>query len=228
MSTLGNILWFLCGGIIMAFLWFLIGILMLISIIGIPWARACFVIAKFNLCPFGRELISRNELTGKSDLGTGPLGLLGNIIWFILAGWWLALSHVIAACISAVTIIGIPFAIQHLKLAATSVAPIGKTIVKKHLAAAARMQDAHAQLSQIRGASINVPESPRQVAISTTTPSLAQLPPSPKLKVARGENVLGEFTESEIQHHVASGFLETTDWFWDAEVNDWKALSELK
>ena len=211
----------------MAFLWFLIGIIMLVSIVGIPWARACFVIARFNLSPFGRELISRKDLTGKDDLGTGLLGLLGNIIWFILAGWWLALAHVVCACVSAVTIIGIPFAIQHLKLAATSLAPIGKTIVKKHLAEAARMQDANSELGQIRGYT-PVSQTPLQVAISTTTPALALLPSSPKLKVARGENVLGEFTESEIQNHVATGLLVTTDWFWDAEATDWKSLSELK
>jgi uncharacterized membrane protein YccF (DUF307 family) len=151
MSTLGNIIWFLCGGVIMALLWALAGVILAITIIGIPWARACFVIAQFNLCPFGRELINRKDLTGQDDLGTGGLGTIGNIIWFLVAGWWLALGHVLAACACAITIIGIPFALQHLKLAAISLAPIGKTIVKKHLAEAARMQSAHAELGRIRG-----------------------------------------------------------------------------
>lgn len=150
MSTLGNIIWFLFGGIIMALLWALAGLVMVITIIGIPWARACFTIAQFNLSPFGRELISRKDLTGQDDLGTGTLGLVGNIIWFLVAGWWLAIGHILAACACAITIIGIPFALQHLKLAAISLAPIGKTIVKKHLAEAARMQSAHAELGRIR------------------------------------------------------------------------------
>lgn len=123
---------------------------MVITIIGIPWARACFTLAHFNLCPFGRELINRKDLTGQEDIGTGSLGLVGNILWFLFAGWWLALCHVLSACASAVTIIGVPFAIQHIKLAAISLAPIGKTIVKKHLAEAAQMQDAHAELRRIR------------------------------------------------------------------------------
>lgn len=151
MSTLGNIIWFLFGGIILAILWFIAGLIMFITIIGIPWGRACFTIAQFNLCPFGRELINRKDLTGQDDIGTGTLGLIGNILWFLLAGWWLAIGHLLAACACAITIIGIPFALQHLKLAAISIAPIGKTIVKKHLAEAARMQDAHAELSRIRG-----------------------------------------------------------------------------
>jgi len=151
MSTLGNIIWFLLGGVIMALLWALCGVVLFITIIGIPWARACFVIAQFNLSPFGRELINRRDLTGQDDLGTGTFGMVGNIIWFLVAGWWLALGHVLAACATAITIIGIPFALQHLKLAAICLAPIGKTIVKKHLAEAARIQDAHAELSRIRG-----------------------------------------------------------------------------
>lgn len=123
---------------------------MVLTIIGIPWARSCFTIAQFNLCPFGRELINRKALTGKDDLGTGALGLVGNIIWFLFAGWWLAICHLIAVCANAVTIIGVPFAIQHIKLAAISLAPIGKTIVKKHLAEAAQMQNAQTELDRLR------------------------------------------------------------------------------
>ncbi len=124
---------------------------MVLTIIGIPWARACFTLAQFNLCPFGRELMNRKDLTGKEDIGTGSLGFVGNVIWFLFAGWWLALCHVLAACASAVTIIGVPFAIQHIKLAAISLAPIGKTIVKTHLATAVHMQNAQGQLDRLRG-----------------------------------------------------------------------------
>ena len=138
MSTLGNILWFVLGGFFMGLGWWLAGALAFLSIIGIPWGRACFVIGQFTFFPFGKEAIDREELSGKRDIGTGVLGLLGNIVWFVLAGWWLALGHLMSAVACFVTIIGIPFAIQHLKLAGIALAPIGKTIVDKRVAAVAR------------------------------------------------------------------------------------------
>ena len=150
MSTLGNILWFVLGGFFMGLGWWLAGALAFLSIIGIPWGRACFVIGQFTFFPFGKEAIDREELSGKRDIGTGVLGLLGNIVWFVLAGWWLAIGHVMAAVACFVTIIGIPFGIQHLKLAGIALAPIGKTIVDKNIAAAARGSGAQADLSRIR------------------------------------------------------------------------------
>jgi len=102
-----------------------------ITIIGIPWGKACFVIGQFTFLPFGREAVSRNVLNQKDDIGTGVLGFVGNVIWFIFAGVWLAIGHLISALACFVTIIGIPFGIQHLKLAVISLAPIGKTIVSK-------------------------------------------------------------------------------------------------
>ncbi len=129
MRTLGNIIWFLLGGIFMGLSWWLAGIIMFLSIIGIPWGKACFVIGTFTFFPFGKKAVSREELTGKEDIGTGCLGLIGNVIWFILCGLWLAIGHVISAILNFITIIGIPFGIQHLKLARISLAPIGKTIV---------------------------------------------------------------------------------------------------
>jgi uncharacterized membrane protein YccF (DUF307 family) len=79
--------------------------------------------------PFGQKAVSRAQVTGSSDLGTGPLGVLGNIIWLVLAGWWLALGHLITAILLALTIVGIPFAWAHLKLAGIALWPIGKVIV---------------------------------------------------------------------------------------------------
>ena len=73
--------------------------------------------------------MSRAEYTGRHDIGTGTFGLLGNIIWLVLAGWWLALGHLLTAIMLAVTIIGIPFAWAHLKLAGIALWPIGKVIV---------------------------------------------------------------------------------------------------
>ncbi|KQA27087.1 membrane protein [Vibrio metoecus] len=138
LRTLGNIIWFLCGGIVMGLAWWLVGVLAFISIIGIPWGRACFVIGNFSFWPFGYEAISRDELTDQTDIGTSGFGVLGNIIWFILAGFWLAMGHILSAVACFITIIGIPFALQHLKLAVISLAPIGKTVVPIEEAARAR------------------------------------------------------------------------------------------
>ena len=95
----------------------------------ITWARAAFNIASYTLLPFGQKAVSRAEYLGSEDIGTGPLGVLGNIIWLLLAGWWLALGHLITAILLAITVIGIPFAWAHLKLAGIALWPIGKMIV---------------------------------------------------------------------------------------------------
>ena len=135
MSLLLNILWNVPGlGFIAALCWVLAGLVMAITIIGLPWAKACFTLANYTLAPFGRELASRHDVTGYTSLGTGPLGLLANIIWFVLAGWWLALLHVLAGCVCAITIIGIPFAWAHLKLAAAAITPVGKVVVPTRVA----------------------------------------------------------------------------------------------
>ena len=128
-SLLLNVLWIVLGGAYMAFGWLVAAVVMAITIIGLPWARAAFNIAAYTLLPFVSRAVRRDELTGMEDVGTGPLGLLGNIIWFVLAGWWLALGHLLTAIALAVTIIGLPFAWAHLKLAGLALWPIGKTIV---------------------------------------------------------------------------------------------------
>ena len=104
-------------------------IALLVSLAVIPWARAAFNIAVYTFLPFGSRAVRRDEITGEGDIGTGPLGVIGNIIWFILAGWWLALGHLITGVMLAVTIVGIPFAWAHLKLAGIALWPVGKTIV---------------------------------------------------------------------------------------------------
>jgi hypothetical protein len=92
-----NILWLLLGGVWMAIGWVVAAVIMAITIIGLPWARAAFNIAAYTLLPFGQKAVRRDSLTGQSDIGTGPLGLIGNLIWLVLAGWWLALAHVATA-----------------------------------------------------------------------------------------------------------------------------------
>ncbi len=131
MRFIGNVLWFVLGGALMGLAWWLAGLLAYLSIICIPWGKACFVIGKFTFFPFGKEAVSRRYINNKDDIGTGMLGTIGNIIWFVFAGIWLAIGHLLSAVACFITIIGIPFGIQHLKLAGIAMAPIGKTIVDK-------------------------------------------------------------------------------------------------
>lgn len=121
MRLLLNILWFILGGWISGLLWLAAGVILAITIIGLPWTPAAFRLAGFSAWPFGRTLVEGDP---------GATSLLLNIVWFVLAGWWLALHHVALAVGLAVTIIGIPFAWQHLKLALISLAPVGRAVVE--------------------------------------------------------------------------------------------------
>ena len=126
-----NILWFICGGFISGCLWLLGGALLAITIVGLPYTGAAWRLAGFAFWPFGKEVVPRELVTGREDLGTGGLGCVLNVIWFVLGGWYIALSHLIAAAAEAVTIIGIPFAIKDLQLAIAAIAPIGRTVVDR-------------------------------------------------------------------------------------------------
>jgi uncharacterized membrane protein YccF (DUF307 family) len=126
-----NLLWFFFGGWLSGLLWLLGGAILAITIVGLPYTFAAWRIASFSFWPFGREIVSRELATGESDIGTGPLGLVLNIIWFVFAGWYIALSHLLIAVAEFVTIIGIPFALKDLQLAGLALAPIGKTVVEK-------------------------------------------------------------------------------------------------
>ena len=130
--TLLNLLWVVLGGLPMALGWWLVAVLCAVTVVGLPWARSCWVIGRFSLWPFGTEAINRRDLTGRADLGTGPVGILGNVIWFVVAGWWLALGHLSSALACFVSIVGIPFGIQHIKLALIALAPVGMTVVPRN------------------------------------------------------------------------------------------------
>jgi len=123
-SLLLNLLWIAFGGLWMALGWILAAALMVITIIGIPWARSALTIASYTFLPFGRRIEDR-----PSSSVAGMFGLIGNVIWLFLAGWWLALGHLITAVGLAITIIGLPFAWAHLKLAGVSLWPVGKEVV---------------------------------------------------------------------------------------------------
>ena len=121
MRTLLNIIWLLLCGIWLALGYALAGIICCILIVTIPFGLASFRIADFSLWPFGRQLVKRSD--------AGVASIIGNIIWIIFAGWWLALAHIVTAVALAVTIIGIPLAVANLKLIPVSLVPLGRVIV---------------------------------------------------------------------------------------------------
>ncbi|WDP89089.1 MAG: YccF domain-containing protein [Desulfobacter sp.] len=128
MAFLLNILWFVLGGGWAAgLLWLLTGCLLMITVVGIPFGWAAFRIAGFAAFPFGKELVDARELGEERLAGTG----LANILWIVLAGIWLAISHVLAGVSLCVTIIGIPFGFAHFRLASVCFAPLGKRTVDK-------------------------------------------------------------------------------------------------
>jgi hypothetical protein len=90
-SLLLNLLWIVFGGLWMAMGWVIAALMMAVTIIGLPWAWSAITIASYTLLPFGHKVVSRSEISGRQDIGTGPLGMIGNLIWLVLAGWWLAL-----------------------------------------------------------------------------------------------------------------------------------------
>jgi uncharacterized membrane protein YccF (DUF307 family) len=129
MTLLLNVLWFVFGGFAAGLAWFLGGLVLALTIVGLPWTMAAFRIGVFSFAPFGLRVVDRASITGREDLGSGPLGLILNVFWLVFAGWWLALGHVVLGVALCVTLIGIPFGLQHFKLALIALAPVGKAIV---------------------------------------------------------------------------------------------------
>ncbi len=122
MSVIGNILWFITGGIFGTLAWIIAGSICHITIIGIPLGVQCFKIAELQFAPFGKKVINKSK---------SPFNLLVNILWIVFLGWELALFNLAVALFLTMTIIGFPFAIQALKMARISFAPFGKVIVEK-------------------------------------------------------------------------------------------------
>ena len=126
-----NILWLIFGGWLSGLLWLFGGAVLALTVVGLPWTFAAWRIASYSFWPFGREVVWRDAFTGREDLGTGCLGVGLNVIWFVLAGWYIALTHLLIAVVEFITIIGIPFALKDLELAKLALAPIGRTIRDK-------------------------------------------------------------------------------------------------
>lgn len=124
MRLLGNILWLIFGGIITAIEYFISSLILMITIIGIPFGVQTLKMGLLALWPFGKTTV-------QSERSSGCLYILFNIIWIFIGGIWIALSHVIFGLILYITIIGIPFGNQHMKLASLALTPFGRDIIDK-------------------------------------------------------------------------------------------------
>ena len=119
MNTLGNILWLILGGLELAVAWAIIGIVLCITIVGIPLGIQAFKMAGLTLTPFGKSVV----------YGGGVGSLLANIIWVVLVGIWMAIGYMIAGVLNCITVIGVPFGIQSFKMAKLAVWPFGAQVM---------------------------------------------------------------------------------------------------
>lgn len=126
MRIIGNLLWLLLSGIEMAIAYLVAGLLAVLFVVTIPLAVPAFRLAGYTLWPFGRVVVRRQT--------AGAGSTIGNVVWFLVAGWWLALLHVVFGLLLAITVIGIPFAVANFKLAGLALTPYGKDIVEARFA----------------------------------------------------------------------------------------------
>lgn len=124
MNFLGNLIWLIFGGIIIAVEYFIGSIFLMITIVGIPFGLQTLKMASLSLWPFGRDTVVHSR-------ASGCLYIIMNIIWLITGGIWIAITHAIFGLILCITIIGIPFGLQHFKLTAIALSPFGRDIVSR-------------------------------------------------------------------------------------------------
>lgn len=149
MRTVLNILNFVLGGFFTTLGWLVATVVNVILIFTLPLTRSCWEITKLSFLPYGNEAIHVNELYPEKSnalLTTG--GSLLNIVWFILFGWWLCLSHIATGIVQCITIIGIPVGIANFKIAAIALWPVGRRVVSVEIAQQARMANAKRQYQQ--------------------------------------------------------------------------------
>jgi Predicted membrane protein len=124
MNILGNLIWLIFGGLIIAIEYFIGSLVLMITIVGIPFGIQTLKMASLSLWPFGRDTVVQTRTSG-------CLYILMNIIWLISGGLWIAITHAIFGALLCVTIIGIPFGLQHFKLTAIALSPFGRDIISK-------------------------------------------------------------------------------------------------
>ena len=125
MNSIGNILWLILGGLLVALFYWMVGLLMCITIIGIPFGVQLFKLGNYALWPFGHELVDRQP--GEP----GCLSIVMNLVWILLGWWEIAIIHLVCGLVFCITIVGLPFGIQHFRLGIQSIFPFGKEIRPK-------------------------------------------------------------------------------------------------
>ncbi len=120
MRLIGNILWIVLGGLLSSLGWILAGVIWCVTVVGIPVGLQCFKLSSISLNPFGKEVVDEG----------GSVSFILNVLWFLVSGVWMAIGNFILGCILCITVIGIPFGRQFFKIAALSLAPFGKKVVR--------------------------------------------------------------------------------------------------
>ena len=124
MNSIGNLLWLVLGGILVAIIYYVVGLLMCITIIGIPFGLQLFKLGTYALWPFGSELVN-----GPNE--PGCVSIVMNLLWILLGWWEIAIIHLVCGLIFCLTVVGLPFGIMHFRLAISSIFPFGKEVRKK-------------------------------------------------------------------------------------------------
>ncbi len=122
LKIIGNLTWLIFGGIVVAVEYYVFSIILMVTVVGIPFSFQTLKLASFAIWPFGRTMVVKSQSSG--CLYTGM-----NIFWILIGGIWIALTHFIFGIILGITILGIPFGIQHFKLAAIAISPFGREVV---------------------------------------------------------------------------------------------------
>ncbi|MGC7589982.1 YccF domain-containing protein [Bisgaard Taxon 46] len=149
MGLILNILNFVLGGFATTLGWLLATLVSAVLIITIPYTRSCWEISKMSLVPFGNDIIHVKYLEPQNPI-SNSIGTVLNVVWFILFGWWLCLSHIFAGIAQCLTIIGIPVGLANFKLAGIALFPVGQRVVPKEIAELARKQATEQQFSQYK------------------------------------------------------------------------------
>ena len=150
MAFVGNVLWFIFGGgLFLGLSWLIVGCIWCVTVVGVPIGIACFRIAGFAFCPFGKELVPAEMVGEKCIAGTGII----NFLWCVFSGLWLSIAHILIGIADCLTIIGIPFGLANFKIAGAAFAPLGKRTVTKAVANEARARGVRVELTEKMDAS---------------------------------------------------------------------------
>lgn len=137
MALILNILNFVLGGFAVTFGWLIATVMSMLLIITLPYSRSCWEITKMSLVPFSHDIVHIKLLEPKSA-AQNTLASILNVIWFVIFGWWLCITHILVGIVQCVSIIGIPTGLAHFKLARISLFPVGQRVVPKEIAQLAR------------------------------------------------------------------------------------------